>query len=402
MNLKIILFYIIGFLFLYLEPIELVAGFTFGIIWKLVLLLILFFPILYRVLRVKKIELFALFSILLAFKILISYSSLDYFTNTITLFTKEMMFPMLFLFFSQKIKDESTLYFLIRHFSIVIILSFLPYMFGILEPFSLGYALAEFGHEGEYGLIGPFIKPHSASVMTSFAMIVITTSIRKENSLSLNLFYVALLALGFYELIAMYVRTGIAIYIAVLIYLYLREISLKKILLLMLTSAVLVGAVAYLYQTNDIVQMRIDDKNKYSKDTSHGSGGSGRFLFWKNAIDNWLDDEPIVIYIGLGEEYAKEKMYEDVGLHIFAHNHFIQMLQQEGIIGFLFFITYMFLIYQYIQRYKESDYFVATSALFLGIIIEMLFQGGFFFPPVLFLSASLVILKLNALKNKKI
>lgn len=402
MNIKLILFYFISFLILYLEPIEVVGGLTFGIIWKLVLMVFLFFPVVHAVLRDKHIEYFAFFAILLAFKILISYTSMDYFVHTLTLFTKAMMFPLLYLYFNEKIKKNETLIFMVKHFSILIILSLLPYMFGLLESFAKGYDLAEFGHVGEYGLIGPFIKPHSASITIAFAMIIVTTHIQKGNKFSLNLFYIGLVLLGFYELIETYVRTGIAIYSIALAYIYLKDISLKKVFFIILTSIMFLGVATYLYQTNEIVQMRIDDKNKYSKG-SEGSGGSGRFIFWKNAIENWLDDEPSVIYIGLGYDYAREKMYEDVGLLIFAHNHFIQMLQQEGLIGFTLFMIHIFLIYRFILRNKQSKYHTATNAIFIAILVEMMFQGGFFFNLVLYLSAYLVVLKRDtSLKLKKV
>jgi hypothetical protein len=390
MSIKLIFFYLIVTTILYLEPIEVAGGLTFGIVWKLLLLLVLFLPVMYQVLKERVIEMFIFFSILLSFKILISYTSMDYFPHTITLFTKEMMFPLLYLFFIQKIEKKETLIFMTKHLSIIIILFFLPYMLGILQPFEKGYDLAEFGLEGQYGLIGPFIKPHSASITLAFAMIMITTQINRENSLIKNLFYVGLILLGLYELILTYVRTGFTIYIVVLLYLYFRNINMKKIILMILTSFAIFGAGLYMYHTNEVIKMRVDDKNKYN---SSGGNGSGRFLFWKNAIDNWWNDEPSVIYIGLGYDYGREKMYEDVGMLIFAHNRFIQVLQQEGLIGFSFFFSYLFFIYRFMSRYKESQYYATTNGIFIALLVEMMFQGGFFFPLVFYLSCYLVILK---------
>jgi predicted membrane protein len=86
-------------------------------------------------------------------------------------------------------------------------------------------------------------------------------------------------------------------------------------------------------------------------------------------------------------------MYDDTGMLIFAHSRFIQVLQQEGLIGFGLFLTYLILVYQFILRYRDSEYYTATNAIFIGILIEMMFQGGFFFNIVLYLSAYLVILK---------
>ena len=396
--LKLVSFYTISFMILYLEPIEVAGGLTFGIIWKLVLILILFFPVLYAILNDRYIEMLVIVSIFFAFKILISYTSMDAIVKTLTLFTKEIMFSLLFIYFSIKVKRTETLIFIVKHFSIVIILSFVPYMLGILEPFAKGYDLAEFGYIGQYGLIGPFIKPHSGSITLALAMIVITTYIQKENPLSKNIFYLSLLILGFYELISTYVRTGLTIYIISLLYLYLNSINMKKIILIIATSSLLFGIGVYLYHTNDVIRMRVDDKNKYN---SSAGSGSGRLIFWENAIENWLDDDDSVILIGLGYDYSREKMYKDTGMRIFAHNRFLQVLQQEGLIGFGLLLTYLILVYKFIQEHKNSKYYKATNAIFLGILIEMMLQGGFFFNIVLYLSAYLVILKKDYEENRK-
>jgi hypothetical protein len=73
------------------------------------------------------------------------------------------------------------------------------------------------------------------------------------------------------------------------------------------------------------------------------------------------------------------------------------MLQQEGLIGFTLFMIHVFLIYRFIFRNKQSKYYTATNAIFIGILIEMMFQGGFFFNLVLYLSVYLVVLKRDAL-----
>jgi O-antigen ligase len=305
------------------------------------------------------------------------------------------MLPMLYLFFILKLK-EGTLNFLAKHFSILIILSFLPYMAGILTPMELGYDLTPFGLDGQYGLIGPFINPHSASISIAFAMIVITGQIRRENSQLENIFYILLLLLAFYELIDTYVRTGIMIYLVALMFIYPQNINFKKILLLILTGVILTAGSIYLISTNEAAQMRFQDKNKYM---TKADIGSGRFQFWQAAVENWLDDDPSVIFIGLGEEYAKDKMLEDVGLRIFAHNEFFQTLQQEGLIGMALFLASLFLMYSFMKRNKYSEYYSTAQALFLGMLAMMMFQGGFYFNIVFFLSIYFALLKLDYLSK---
>jgi len=390
----LIIFYTIGFVILYIEPIS-IGNINFGILWKLILVFVLFIPIIYTTFKKKYMEMFAFITIVFAFKTLISYSSLDYIINTITIFTKTLMLPILYLFFILKLK-EGTLRYLAKHFSILIVLSFVPYMVGILTPLKLGYDLTPFGMDGQYGLIGPFLNPHSASISIAFAMIVITGQINKLNKSFENLFYISLLILGFYELIMTYVRTGIMVYLVSLLFLYLQNINFKKVLLLILTGITLFAGSIYLISTSEVAQMRFQDKNKYMTESDIGSG---RFEFWQAAVENWLDDDPSVIFIGLGEEYAKDKMLEDVGLRIFAHNDFFQTLQQEGLIGIALFLTSLFLMYRFIKRNKTSIYYSTAMALFLAILSMMMFQGGFYFNIVFLLSIYLALLKLDYLKK---
>jgi hypothetical protein len=388
MSLKLILFYFIGFIVLYLEPVSL-GGLTFGIIWKLIFILVLFLPIFYQVLQDKYMDLFAFILIVFAFKTLISYSSLDYLMGTLTIFTKALMFPIMYLYFVQKMQNH-TLVFIAEHFAILIIVSFIPYLLGILEPLGEGYSLYAYGLDNQFGLIGPFINPHSASISLAFAMIVITLKINKLNTLQTNLFYLLLILFAFYLLVGTYVRTGIAIYLLTMLFIHLRHLNLKKIILITSSLFILTALGAYLINTNDIFKMRFEDKNKYTEDAGFGSG---RLDFWRSAVENWLNDESSVILIGLGEEYSKDKMYKSVGLRIFAHNEFFQVLQQEGLIGIVLFVTAIFLLYQFIYRYHLFQYHEESLAIFMGMIFMMMLQGGFYFNVILFLSIYLALLK---------
>ena len=389
---KLTLFYIIGFTILYLEPVP-IAGVSFGILWKLILILILILPIMYKIFKEKHMETFAFITIIFALKILISYSSMDYMISTLTLFTKELMLPILYFFFILK-SDEKTLLFLAKHFSILIIISFVPYMLNILTPLGMGYDLSAYGLDNQYGLVGPFINPHTASISLAFALIVITRHINKDNNKIENIFFLIILVLGFYELMLTYVRTGFSVYIVAGLYLLLKDITIKKIILLLILSLTLLIGGSYLYKTNDVVRMRLSDKNKFVKKADLGSG---RLDYWKAAIENWSNDEDIVIFIGLGEEYAKDKMEEKVGERLFAHNKFFQVLQREGLIGFGLFLAILFSLKSFLSRHKQSKYYTTAVAILIGMLTEMMFQGGFYFNVTFLFAIYLALLKKDKL-----
>jgi hypothetical protein len=391
MSLKLISFYFIAFVILYLEPIQ-ISGITFGVLWKIVLIFVFSLPVIYGALKSKQMELFAFLYIIFAFKTLFSYSSMDYFMNTMTFTLKVLMFPILYLSLL-KISKES-LFFIAKHFAILIVLSFIPYILGILEPLGEGYDLAPYGLDGQFGLVGPFLNPHSASISLAFAMIVISLLVNSKNRLSTNLFYLFLIALAFYELIGTYVRTGLAVYFVALGYMFLQNLNFKKILFIIVSMSILGGVGVYIVSTSKVAQMRLEDRNKYVK---NDEVGSGRLTYWKSAVKNWSNDENIVLFIGLGEMYAEEKMEKAVGLKIFAHNEFFQMLQQEGLIGFFLFLSSLITLYRYIKRYQDSSYYQYSMAIFIGMIAMMMFQGGFYFNMIFFLSIFLVLEKQDIL-----
>jgi len=392
MSLKLGFFYFLAFLVLYLEPIS-IGGMSFGVLWKIIVIFILFLPILYTAFKTKQMELFAFLYLVFAFKTLFSYSSMDYPIQAITFSIKVLMFPVLYLFFIGI--NRGTLLFIAKHFSILIVLSFIPYMLGILEPLGEGYDLMPYGLDGQFGLVGPFLNPHSASISLAFSMIVISLFVNEKNTNSVNLFYILLILLAFYELIGTYVRTGLAIYLVALAYIFLQNLNMKKVLFIVASISVLAAGSIYIISTNEVAQMRFEDRNKFVK---NDEVGSGRLTYWKSAVENWSNDEDIVLLIGLGEIYAEEKMERAVGLKIFAHNEFFQMLQQEGLIGFSLFLWSIIALYMFIKRHKASKYHQNSMAIFIGMITMMMFQGGFYFNIILFLSIYLALQKQDSLE----
>jgi len=147
----------------------------------------------------------------------------------------------------------------------------------------------------------------------------------------------------------------------------------------------------YIYETNPVFNMRVNDENIYKKQEL----GSGRLDIASNAVNNWSTDSLEAIFIGLGYEYGLEKMYKSIGNKIFAHNNFIQILQQEGLIGALFFLLFLYYLFRYIMYHRQSKYYAVTMALFIGYITEMLLQGNFLFHLIIILSTFLALLKVE-------
>lgn len=385
--LKTVLFYLFTFLLFYSEPIT-VGGITIGVLWKITFLCVVSLPIILYIFRTKHIELFVLFAILLSIKMFFNVSSFEYLNSTISIVAKNLMFPILFLFLSIKLNSTQLIY-LARHFSIFIVLSFVPFMLGILNPLSKGYGLDRFGVENAFGLVGVFGGSHGASEALGITLILLFYFYQNEPRKKVKIIFLGLLGLGSLELILTYARSGMALAVIGIFYLWIKEKGSKKFITAMLIIVPVIFMSIYMYMTNPIFKMRINDENIYNKQEI----GSGRPTIYMNALNNWYEEDIVVNLMGLGYEYGTIKMKEAIGTPIFAHNSYIQILQQEGIIGMMFFLLYLFYLFDYVLKRKDNKYYIISMALLLGYMVEMLLQGNFVFIMFLYLAIFLVLMK---------
>jgi len=385
---KVSFFYVCLFGLFYSEPL-LIFGVKIAVIWKIVLIIIMM-PTVFNYLFHKNIELFVVFALLLSIKMFINLSStFEYLNMNLSIVVKNSMLPMMFIYLSVKM-NKNKLLFLARHLSIFTILSFIPFLMHVLEPLSKGYHLAAFG-EGEnvFGLVGLFMGPHSASESIAIMLIVIYYLYQNEKKIFYKYFYATLLIFGAYEMILTYARSGLVIAGVGITYLYLKENSRQKFSTFFFLIFPMIIGIIFMFQTNKVFQMRLEDKNIYKQQEL----GSGRLDIATNAVHNWSTDSIPAIFIGLGYNYGLEKMERSIHNKIFAHNNFIQILQQEGLIGFIIFILFLYYLLKYIQNYKFSQYYNVTMSLYFGFILEMLLQGNFLFLMQLIITVYLVLLK---------
>jgi len=389
---KIPFLYLFLFLLLYTEPIQ-IAGIKIGQIWKAMLVSYFLFVSVIFFIKKRKAFIFIFFSFIFAFKIFFSISSVEYIAGTIELVFENLFFPASFLFFLYSV-DESELKFWGKHLSIFVILSFLPSIFGIIQPLSAGYRLENFGLEKDsFALIGLFQNPHSASDMLAFATTVIFFYFIHTKSRFQKLVLLFLTLLGSYFLFKVYVRTGMVMLSLSLLYILLT--SKDKLKYLKLLSAILLaGSLFFFIYSNDpVLQMRLADKTIYYEGTENL--GSGRLYIWENAIKNWYSEGITSIIIGLGEGLAYELMYSNANIKVFAHNGFLQILQTEGLIGIFLYIGFIWNYLKFIYNNKKSVYFYLVVALLIGYFSMMMFQGGIHIYMMMFLSLYSALLYKN-------
>ncbi len=77
----------------------------------------------------------------------------------------------------------------------------------------------------------------------------------------------------------------------------------------------------------------------------------------------------------------------------------MQILQQEGIIGALLFLLYLYSLLRYILRHKSNKYYAISMALMLGYLSEILVQGNFVFSLVFLMATFLALMKKSEMKE---
>lgn len=393
--LKHSIYFFLFFIVFYIETIE-VGGIKFAIIWKgFFIVLIIFKLILFK--KSLSSNKFIIYGYLFNFKKLLTLSTFTSFFPSLLQLSRSLIFPLLLSYF-RAFYSRKKLLNIIKSFPVYIIISTIPFLLGIIEPLKQGYDLSRYGLDS-FGFIGIFQNPHSASMTLAFSLLIIFHLIRNTALNYKKGLYVFLFILGSYALIQTYVRTGLAMFLIGLSVFYLYKIKISKLLRFIPVITFIAVGFYFYYQNNEAIQMRFQEKNIWHQDNTVelDNIGSGRFKIATYAITNWWNEGALSIFIGLGEELAREKMAINKGSAVFAHNGFVEILQTDGIFGILLYLNFIFLMYKVITKKinKKSQYYKLVLALFFMYLTGMFFQGGDNIFIYILLASSLTLLDEN-------
>lgn len=388
---KTFFLYVIVFFLFYFEP-EQIGPITFSQLWKIPLFLYLFWQVI--ILGGVSNPRFIKWSYARAIKTLFNKGIIVNFMAEAVDFIRYMMFPLMYGYVSKKVKRIESINKFLLGFAQFVIISGIPFVFGILE--SRGKVLFEL--DDFQSFTGIFQNPHSASITTSTAVIIIIAFFRSKNAqlkyAKLNL----ILALfGVYIVYLTYVRTGYLMFLIGLIVVFKpQKFTLKQVMLTVFSLSVVIFGFIYLLETNDFFYDRIFD----IRNGKQTAAGSGRLDIWRAAFDLWLNGNFLELLFGFGYEELTEGINKGVGMKIYAHNEFFTQLGQNGILGIFLLIGYLTSLFRFIwKRRKSQSYRLAVTIYYLYISL-MLTQGGTWFPLDIFMV--LVFLKLEQENTNKL
>lgn len=170
-------------------------------------------------------------------------------------------------------------------------------------------------------------------------------------------------------------RGGIvALILVVILYMFLanftKKIKMMAVSLLCLIFIYVVGSFSQI-DFNQIITSRITD---FSTDN-----GSGRFELWGEAI-NYFMSHPL---FGIGAFNFSDFYAFEHNEKLYVHNTYLEVLVESGIIGFLFYLSFLLMLVITLFKtklHKEKPYIILTLFAFLlqMISLSLMINEAFF------------------------
>ncbi|PDY45271.1 polysaccharide polymerase [Bacillus pseudomycoides] len=161
-------------------------------------------------------------------------------------------------------------------------------------------------------------------------------------------------------------RGGIvALILVVILYIILADFlkKVKMIMIALLCLVVIYAACSFMQiDLNQIISSRIND---FSSDK-----GSGRFELWEQAI-NYFMSHPL---LGIGAFNFSDYYAFEHNEKLYVHNTYLEILVEAGIIGFLFYFSFLFLFIIKLFRTKlhnKEPFIILTLFSFLLQMVSL-------------------------------
>ena len=390
---KYLLYYILGFILLYIDGINNPnEGWTIGQLWKVPVLLWLFLKIANSI-KEDYIKIRFAFSLNQLLNVDTIINTIGSLSNVL----KSLSLPLFLCYIEKYISYRAALKFILV-FSQIIIVSFVPFWLGIIEERHtyLGAELLD-----KHALIGVFNNSHTASIYLSISTLILifynhyikTTKYEK----AYNMFIVAL---GCYFLLNTYVRTGYLMFLigSLILFFVAKKTFLKRLMLLGVGLVFIFITGYFLVNTNKALEARLTEQTGYNEEES--INGSGRFFFFFFFYHMWAESDNLLnILFGYGKTELLKRQRKENGLNVGSHNGFLDALSQNGIIGFSLLVLYYLFLFKYNYKYRRTPYYRLFLAWFVSDLSFQMVQGGVF---IFYDVMSAVIIMLPRLSQNKV
>jgi hypothetical protein len=292
--------------------------------------------------------------------------------NAILLFSTTGIIPLIGIYVLRFKPEQLKLS--LMFFSSFFILSFVPYQIGLLSSLGSNYELLSFGSD-DTRLVGPFQNSHSASTALASSLLVVVF-FWLSNTYSKWLLSM-LFTLGFYFLVLTYNRTGMAMFAIGLLpmaWFFGKQNLVKSLRLVVVLSFSTLFIFSWVL-SNEVMMNRITGERAASSETeSFEQLGSGRGMLYLSSIKIFAEANILEKIIGVGESEAVQRMEDKTGHQYAAHNGFLSLLLNCGILALLLFLSFIRNIYKLQKGMHQLDSRILIQALLLAYMTMTFFQ----------------------------
>lgn len=366
-----ILFFIPFFFLLYSESLEF-GGMSVSQLWKIPFAgYLIYYLFQYRHMPTPK---WAQFQYWLSLKYFVKVNHIATFMPNMLAAFKALFLPLLFNFFCNKQWKTATLKKILLVISQYFILTNIPFMLG-MKTLRTG---VDYGNFVAY--TGIFQYQHAMSVIMAICIIVILDEF-KRGDLSTRfsrIYNVGLIALAAYAMYLGFARTGWLMCVLAVIVLFLpKNMNVRQWIGIVTIIMVLVVGFVFLFVNNAHFHDRIvgNDLQTHQKINID----SGRSQYIEIAWNRYTNGSVSELLVGVSYEEVREVILEKTGLHIGAHNGFVDMLAANGIVGLGLMLLFMFSLLGYIWRRKRALSFRLAMAMWVMYFSFQMTQGGYMF-----------------------
>jgi len=394
------LWFVLFFLAFFLKSYS-IGGQELVYAWKMPLLIFLLIGVLGQDLKYS----FIILGYAFAIKNIISVSFFHFPVDAIINFIKYLSIPLVVHWIYLNVntpKALKTLRLIPIYLSCFYILSNIPFYLGVFSaPVSSTMLWME--DSTLDGLVGILGAPHYTSAMLAVASIVILEFIvKKRGEFLLNFILAPILLIGLFFLFKTYTRTGWLMFVVGLIVLFIRKISIKDFGKIALAAALFMGGLIFLFQTNEGFRRRVMDERTGQEDKSaYETVGSGRLEIAQVYLENLYNSNFVTYLVGMGMQESQNRYEKKDGMPLFAHNGFIQTLVDNGILGFLLYMAFLYTLFDAIRKSKSSHNQLAVAIFFMFLSCLVTQQANYFLLDV-FLAIYIGITLIESQINQRI
>lgn len=243
-------------------------------------------------------------------------------------------------------------------------------LFTLFGPFSISV----FNFDSYNGRVSGWMRSpnHFSSISGIGLVITLYKLLYTRNSYGVNFLYFVLLAIIAMGIILSGSRGGM---IGVIIALFLLFIGIPstKGKWLFTVTAVALSIIVSLNFEKFLERFGIS-RTAYNESVLRSDqevGEDARFLIWNRTIENWLNEDAIYIYVGLGRDGGRTMAGRS------THNAFITMMVNYGVVYLVIMLSILFLIFKrcyFLRSYNHA--FILFAAILAFIVIRSISNNG--------------------------